>query len=206
MKKKILGLGIAISLCVGTNFANAQAVSQGSILLDMYVGGPTSNMLWGTLTSNTDFTSVGSPVAFGGRFEYMVADNFGLGVDVNYSATGYQYTWEDYSFNETTQLWEDATYKYTANKLRAMVRLNYHIVQTEEFDAYLGFGAGYKNVNRRYTVDGVDDGSIVIPTLIPVSMRFAFGGRYYFTDNIGANFELGLGGGTVLQGGLALKF
>jgi outer membrane protein W len=205
MKKKI-----TIALCVFTMLtglnSNAQAVSQGNALVDIYVGGPTSNMWWGSLTSETDFKTVGSPVAFGGRFEYMVADNFGVGVDVNYAITGYQYTFEDYNYNSETNTYSDAVYKYSANKLRAMLRLNYHIVQNESFDAYVGFGAGYKNAKRVYTVDGVEDGSISIPTLLPVAIRAAFGGRYYFSDNLGANFELGLGGGQILQGGLSLKF
>ncbi|MFT7158553.1 MAG: hypothetical protein ACI8Q1_003586, partial [Parvicella sp.] len=32
------------------------------------------------------------------------------------------------------------------------------------------------------------------------------GGRYFFTDNIGMNLEFGVGGGALIQGGLALKF
>jgi hypothetical protein len=41
--------------------------------------------------------------------------------------------------------------------------------------------------------------------LLPFSMRLCTGIRYYFSDNIGANMELGLGGPLVSLG-LSLKF
>lgn len=204
MKKVITVVAMSLFATLGmNNSANAQ-VEQGNFIIDPYVGFPTNNLAWGSLSSNADFRTVGPPVSFGGRAEFMVADNFGVGLDVNYSITGYQYTDEDYYFDSTTGLYSDATYKYTAKKLRAMLRLNYHIVQTDQMDAYLGFGVGYRNVNRTFEYDGVNDPGTSV-TLIPIAMRLAIGGRYYFTDNIGLNLELGTSGGSAIQFGLSIK-
>ena len=205
--KKVFTLTLTtLALALGVNKAQAQ-VEQGNFLIDSYVGGPTGNMWWGSISSQyADFKTVGAPISFGNRFEYMVADNFGVGTDVNFVQTGYEYTIEDWNYDPNTGTYTDATQGYKADKLRVMLRLNYHIVQTGSFDAYLGVGAGYKHVKRVWTIDGEVDGSAQIPTLIPVAFRLAFGGRYYFNNWIGINFEIGAGGGTVVQGGAALKF
>ena len=107
-------------------------------------------------------------------------------------------------------LFEDVTTTetigYDAKKLRIMLRLNYHFVQTENVDVYFGVGAGYKSAKRTFYTNGTVDAGASIPSLIPVAFRVALGGRYYFHPNIGINFEIGAGGGGIIQGGLAIKF
>ena len=44
-------MSLALVLSASFNISNAQAVEKGSVLLDLYVGGPTSNTLWGSLTT-----------------------------------------------------------------------------------------------------------------------------------------------------------
>lgn len=205
MKKVFFAFALMGAALFGGNTASAQ-VEEGDFLIDPYIGVPTGNVWWQTLTSEENFETRGLPISYGGRFEYMVADNFGLGVDVNYVVTGYEYTWVDYNYDATTGLYSDAQYGYTAKKLRAMLRFNYHFVQTDMVDVYLGIGGGYKSAKRTFDIDGIDDASITIPTLLPIAFRVAVGGRIYFTDNIGANFEFGAGGGGIMQLGLALKF
>jgi opacity protein-like surface antigen len=205
MKKKLVIAITAVGFLFGSNSATAQ-VEQGSFLIDAYVGAPTGNVWFRTESTQLDFTTVGSPVSFGGRLEYMVADNFGIGVDVNYATTGYNYTIEGGGAYDTTSMtYNDAIQGYTAKKLRAMLRLNYHFVQTEALDVYVGFGAGYKSAKREFTIDSEVENGLEIGTLIPVAVRLSLGGRYYFHPNIGVNFELGLGGGGILQAGLAIK-
>lgn len=208
MKRVFTLIGAVLFATMGFNSAATAQVEQGNFIIDPYIGFPTSNLAWGALTSNTDFRTVGPPISFGGRAEFMVADNFGVGADVNYAISGYQYTEENYYYDADTDTFRDATFKYTAKKLRAMLRLNYHFVQTGELDAYVGFGAGYRNVKRTAEYDGdIDDnnGLTTGVTLIPVSFRLAIGGRYYFTDNIGAMMELGTSGGSAIQVGLSVK-
>ena len=210
MKRVLTLVGAALVASLSFNNTAVAQVEQGNIIIDPYIGVPTSNLLWGSLTGNEDFSTVGPPVSFGGRVEFMAADNFGVGLDINYVITGYQYTETDYFYDDETDEYSDANFKYSAKKLRAMLRLNYHFVQTDQLDAYFGVGAGYRNVKRTaaYEYDGLieDDEASTSVTLIPVSFRLAFGGRYYFTDNIGANLELGLGGGSPIQLGVSFKF
>jgi hypothetical protein len=210
MKRTILTAVVGLGMLFGfSNNATAQ-VEQGSILIDPYVGFPTANAWWSqslSLSSATsNFSTAGSPVSFGGRFEYMVADNFGLGLDGNYAIAGYKYTDNEFDV-DTAGNWVPGEFKYTSKKLRIMLRLNYHFVQTENLDVYVGFGAGYKHVVRTAEWNGtVDDNDVsVTGSLLPVAARIAIGGRYYFHPNIGLNFELGAGGGGLLQAGLAVK-
>lgn len=205
MKRTLIAAVAAFGILFGANTATAQ-VEEGNFLIDPYVGAPTFNIWWKSVedVTDADFSTVGPPISFGGRFEYMVADNFGLGVDGNYAITGFQDT--RVNFDDT--LSTEQNFKYTANRLRIMLRLNYHFVQTENLDVYAGFGAGYRNVKRTvYWNDSEDPESTYAITgfNIPVAFRIALGGRYYFNDFIGLNFELGAWGGSIIQGGLAIK-
>jgi len=205
--KKIFTLIMATSaVTLGLNNNASAQVEQGSICIDAYVGAPTGNVWFQTESSYTDFKTIGLPISYGGRFEYMVADNFGVGVDVNYVISGYEYTVENYYYNSTTGTYSDATSRYEAKKLRAMLRFNYHFVQTDNLDAYVGFGAGYKSAKRSFYYDDVIDDNFSFDALIPVAVRIGLGVRYYFIPNLGVNAEIGLGGGGIIQGGLALKF
>lgn len=205
MKKKLLMLSIVLASSAST-FAQTP-VEQGNIIIDPYLGIMQSNMLRSEPTEVDEISNWklnGGQLAYGGRFEYMLADNFGLGVDVNFVKSGSQYDYigTDSLGNSTTYSWD-----YTAKKLRAMIRMNYHFVQNERVDAYLGGGVGYKHTTRVWTItdpDNQNDLSLE-KALIPVAFRLALGTRIYFTENIGAMIELGLGGGTPLQFGVSVK-
>ena len=204
MKKKILGLGMAFALCLGTNIASAQAVSQGNFIVDAYVSGHVSSTLVeavGTVQNDEGYAHIGLPIGYGGKFEYMASDKLGLGLESNFVKTGYQY---GLTGNQ---------YSYTRTKLRVNFILNYHVVQSDKFDMYLGWGLGYKNTNRTWTTDSGNQDELDIlnsgldALKVPISIKwFSCGGRYFFTDNIGMNFEVALGGGQLGKIGLTGKF
>lgn len=194
----VISLGI-------NNTTSAQGVEKGNIIINPYIGFPTGNAWLGNTANEVNFETKGLPISYGGRFEYMLADNFGLGLDVNYVISGYEYTLEDYQTNSTTGLSEDAVYSYTAKKLRAMARINYHFSKTDNLDLYIGLGAGYKSVSREFKVDIDDDYDESFSALVPIAVRAAFGGKYFFSDFIGGSFELGIGGGGIIQVGVAVK-
>tara|TARA_B110000285_G_scaffold13459_1_gene13312 strand:+ start:222 stop:842 length:621 start_codon:yes stop_codon:yes gene_type:complete len=205
MKKKILLLGVLFAS--STAVFSQTTVAKGDIIIDPYVGVMQSNMLRSEPTDENGVTNWklnGGQLAYGGRFEYMLADKFGLGVDVNFVKSGsqYDYAGTDSLGNTTTYSWD-----YTAKKLRAMIRMNYHFVQNERVDAYLGTGVGYKHTTRVWTISDPSNQNDLSQekALIPVAFRLAIGTRVYFTQNIGAMIELGLGGGTPLQFGLSVK-
>ena len=215
MKKIFTLLGAAF---LSVSSLNAQMpVEQGNFIIDVYAGIPNwaNSILYNNVEPDATQTDVrnykinGGLLSYGGRFEYMLADNFGVGVDVNYEVSGFNY---DYNSQVGTDgggnpIYTSYNVDYKAKKLRAMARLNYHFVQNERIDAYAGFAGGYKNVNREFTTNDPNyAGDTFNGALIPVSVRVAVGTRIYFTNNIGAMIELGAGGGALLQFGLSAKF
>jgi hypothetical protein len=214
--KKIFTLIGAITLSISG--VNAQMpVQEGNVIIDLYAGIPNwaNSILYNQYDNNGGASTVsnykinGGMLSYGGRVEYMVAENFGMGIDVNYELSGFNYDYDTVTYNATTLAYDPRTYNvdYRAKKLRAMIRLNYHFVQNDRVDAYAGFAGGYKNVNRVLTyTDPNYNGDKYSGALIPVAFRIAVGTRIYFTNNIGAMIELGAGGGALLQFGLSAKF
>lgn len=218
--KKIYVLVFAV---LGGVSAKAQ-MGQGNISIDPYIGVPNwaNSLLYNQYDGNEvnvqDYQVVGSMLSYGGRIEYMASDRVGVGADVNYEVSGYSFKFDDYVYDSNGYALTDANgdylinqYQttYSAKKLRAMFRLNYHFVQEERIDMYAGFAAGYKSVNREVlTIPGTSgyEDLNVNGALIPVSLRVAVGAKMYFTQNIGAHVELGAFGGGLLQAGLSVKF
>jgi len=205
--KKILFLMGAVLTISTSSFAQTP-VGQGNVIIDPYVGFMQSNIMRSEPSDVNEITNWklnGGQMAYGGRVEYMVADNFGIGVDVNYVKSGSQY---DYLGTDSLGATTSYHWDYTATKLRAMLRMNYHFVSNDRVDAYTGFAIGYKHLNRTWTIEDPNDSSDLEQdkALIPMAARLALGTRIYFTDNIGMMIELGLGGGTPIQIGLSAKF
>lgn len=214
MKKILLFMSV---LALGTN-AMAQIQTQaGNFIIDPYAGIPN----WANSTffakvdpdnsGATDYKVNGGLFSYGGRVEYMAADDFGVGLDINYEVSGFNFNDTVYEFNTTTSQYETAKYNYdySAKKLRIMVRMNKHFVQNERMDAYFGFAAGYKVVNRAFVTNdpnGINEDDGGTGALVPVAFRIAVGTRVYFTSNIGAHFEIGACGGALLQFGISAKF
>lgn len=213
MKRTFLAIVAAAAMTFGYNSTATAQVEEGNMIIDLYYGYPNvGKSFWSALetetTSNAKATGIGP---FGGRFEYMIADNFGFGVDVNYLSNGYSYDDQVSVYDTTTMTWSDQTYNYsyTKTKLRIMARLNYHFVQTDVVDAYVGFGAGYKHKTNKFSTTepgGTESDFESGLNLLPMSLRVALGARFFFTDFIGINTEMGLGGGPLLSGGISLKF
>jgi len=204
MKKKITILMSVLAMGFGIN-ANAQAVSEGNILIDAYYGYPNFGAKIAKSLSNVDNIKTRGIGPAGIRAEYMVADKFGIGIDFIYNSVAITGTIDSLAADGVTVV---ETYDLTTSlqRYRPQIRMNYHFVSEDALDAYVGFGVG---ANVRRAVVKTDypnyDGGAVSGAIIPVSLRVALGMRYFFTDNIGANLELGLGG-PFISGGLSLKF
>ncbi len=202
MKKFYLIMVLAF---LGSTFnfsAKAQVVEEGTVLIDGYYGFPNlwTAVLKAAYAENPGAYGVGigtfGPV--GGRLEFMLSDKVGLGIDIH-SATS-SVSWSD-SSSATNY-----TYKVSANRLRICPRINVHFGSSDKLDFYGAFGIGYKNTNLKFTTTDpnyVEDKASI--SLAPVTWRAAIGIRYFFTDNIGAGLEMGLGG-VLATGGLAIKF
>ncbi len=212
MKKILLIIG-AVTLSTAS-MAQTQ-VQEGSVLIDPYIGVPNwaNSILYNQFDGEnsddvTDYKVNGGQLGYGARVEYMVSDDFGIGLDFNYEVSGFNYN-QRYSVYDTTSMtYQDVKYNYdyTAKKFRAMLRLNYHFVQNDRVDAYTAFAGGYKHANRQFkSTDPNAENDIATGAFIPVSLRLAVGARIYFTENIGAHVELGAFGGGLLQFGLSVK-
>lgn len=210
-------------VALGSTAMAQTQVEQGNIIIDPYIGAPNwanstlydDRTVWAP-TGATDYKLNGGMLSYGGRVEYLVADDFGIGLDVNYEISGYNFNNLDSTYIASTNSYQTTKYNYDykSKKFRAMLRLTYHMVQNERVDAYTAFAAGYKGVNRtRTSEDATWDPDLQNSSvsgsneaLFPISLRIAAGARIYFTDNIGAHVELGLMGGSVIQFGVSLKF
>lgn len=215
--KKLFTLIVAVLVSAST--LNAQVpVEQGNFIIDPYIGIPNwaNSIVYseyrGNNTTVRNYKVNGSMLSYGGRFEYMLADNMGAGLDVGFEVSGFNFDYDSSVYNNTTGNYDTVAFNldYTAKKTRVMARLNYHFVQNDRIDVYAGFAGGYKHVNRsaiitNYSNNVKKDGEIT-GALVPIAFRIAIGTRVYITDNIGAMMELGAGGGGLVQFGLSFKF
>jgi hypothetical protein len=219
MKKILLSLGFAAL----STFTFAQ-MAQGSISIDPYIGIPnfSNSVLYkdepSDLTDVQEYNVVGSMLSYGGRVEYMISDQVGVGADVNYVEAGFAVKFQDFVYDSNgaavqnangDYLYTNYRSEYSVKRLRAMFRLNYHFVQSEKVDMYTGFAGGYLNTSRTIETNPTNskyEDDQLGGALIPVAIRIAVGAKMYFTQNIGAHVELGAFGGGILQAGLSVKF
>lgn len=204
MKKKILMIVASVGLLLAANPAAAQ-VEEGNVIIDPYYGYPNfgKTLVSSAISEDAENTKATGIGPLGLRVEYMLADNLGLGIDFIYNSSGIEG-----DVTRTDSLGNSAVYtdKASMQRIRVMLRFNYHFVQTDALDAYIGGGAGYNTRIWKYTsTDPSYEEPSVSGSLLPVAFRAALGARYFFTDNIGLNAEIGLGG-PVLSGGISIKF
>jgi hypothetical protein len=133
--------------------------------------------------------------------EYAVADNFTVGLNVNYSNASSGFKLDSIQY----------VGKYSGNfSLRStsvIARANYTIPFAEDKAGFMiGGGVGYRGVRLSYTDDNPKtpiDGGFSIP--VPVTFELTFGVRYYVTQNIGFYVESGITRALV-QGGITARF
>ena len=122
----------------------------------------------------------------------------GLGIHANYALTAV----EGQSVDGGTTY----TYEASYSRLRVMPTLNIHMGNSKRFDPYFSFGVGYASRKFKETTDNPNIPELSIKNASPVAFRAEFGMRYFFTDHIGLNVLVGVGGGPLVGGGLSFKF
>jgi hypothetical protein len=142
----------------------------------------------------------------GAKYEFLITDNFGLGVDANYAYSSI--TWKekhvDANNNPVTY-----SYKATSGALRSMLGFNFHYATKKRVDWYSAFKVGYFSRTFSYTSDA--------PNYIPPSpslfwnwwhpaFRLETGVRLFIAPFLAVNFNIGLGGGPLIAGGVSSKF
>jgi hypothetical protein len=205
MKKSVLKFMFVASIIAAPFVSQSQINTKGSIIIDPYYGFPNFGKAFlnsiesGNSSINT--TAIGP---CGIRAEYMLADKFGMGLDFIYNSMSATYQVD--SLNIDNSIYKSYDAKLAMQRYRLQLRMNYHFVSEDKLDAYVGFGAG-TNIRKYVYKNDMPNADTFTEsgTLLPFSMRIALGMRYYFTNNIGFNAELGLGGPLVSLG-LSVRF
>jgi opacity protein-like surface antigen len=185
----------------------------GDIVIDPVIGIPNAGgvMLmagdnFDSYDQNTITTNTSIPVQFGGRLEYMITNDIGIALEGNYEKSGYE--------SVTTYYDSVGTESWSQTKTRFLARFQYHAVQKEHVDFYVGAGIGYTNTKFTFTDGNTDPDyfSILAPVHFvdrvtdPLAARIFLGTRVLFTRNIGMVMEFGLGSGSILNLGLTARF
>jgi opacity protein-like surface antigen len=95
--------------------------------------------------------------------------------------------------------------KYSTNLIFFLFTLLISVCDNDEFDLYSTVGIGYSNRNFDFTSTDPDYVPTSLSSLVPVGFKGGLGMRYFFTDNIGANLQLGFGAGGLLNAGITFK-
>ncbi len=211
MKKTLLALFVGMTAMYSSN-VNAQAVEEGSVVIDAYYGFPdlykaTFKTAYANSGSEIDL-KIGGIGPVGGRFEYLLSDKVGLGLDVVYNSASL--SWREVSsvYNPVTTNYDPVTYDYKAStsKIGALVTFNFHFVDNDNLDVAGVLGAGYSNRSFKYESSDPNYTGGSVSGLIPVGFKLGAIMRYFFTDNIGMNVGIGFGQGGLINGGLSVKF
>lgn len=192
---------IVAAIALSANFSTAQSLKKGSVLLEGYYGFP--NLFKRFLFSQTIFGNEidiksGSKGPYGARFEYMVSNNLGLGLDVGFRSSFA-------SFNRIDTANNIYNYDFITSKFGIMLTLNYHVNNLpDNMDLAIGFGLGYGNRILEFTSTDPNFNFSFDP-IFPLSMRAGINYRYFFNNYLGVNAGLGIGQGGIINLGVSFK-
>lgn len=190
MKKLLL-----VSICVCASFAAAfsqNAFKAGDKVINLGIG------FGNTLYSGSGYSTTIPPIS--GSFEYGVKDNLfdaksslGVGAFIGYSSSEYKWSY----------LTASSKLKYSDVVLGVRGALHYEFV--EKLDTYAGVSLGYDIVSSKASGTNGNLSSSVSAEASSFFAGIYFGGRYYFSDKLGAMAEVGYDI-AALKLGVAYKF
>jgi hypothetical protein len=136
-------------------------------------------------TSIVDGNTTGfAPLGVSG--EIMLSPTFGLSIDGIANSWGVE--WRELGLTDTISR------SFSLNRYRILIGLNYHMddLQNNKLNVYGGFALGPNIVRLQNSFSE----ELIFNNIneFPLAFRARAGLRYFFTDNIAGNMELGLGG------------
>ncbi len=200
MKRILVILLTAASVCFTTGTLEAQAVEEGNSIITVGLGYPNlGKAVFNLYEAETGYHAGGfGPMHI--KYEYILSEKFGVGVSLGY--VGFDITWQEDAFDGSNKTYDTG---FKGSSIGILARFNYHFATGDKVDPYFGVGAGYNNWSFEYYSDDPDnDGEEILDFPLNVGFETTVGARYYFTDNIGAYAEIGFGK-SLLQAGLAIK-
>ena len=203
--KKIRLLTIAVLLCI-CSISEAQLVI-GDVIIEPYWGLSSGKQRLKRIAllvlDEEDIIDVEGMGPFGIRGQYMVSEDFGIGLDVNYTERSLVY-------RNTDSTGENTRDELGRKLLRVMVRTSWVFYSTTHTQLSWDNSIGYRYVSWSFTTNRTgeeDDFRGAIPFGIwPLALRSALTFRYLFIPNFGAFAELGISGGSFLNVGLSGRF
>lgn len=192
--KKVFIMGLIIAQCFS---AMSQTFPKGTKSISMGYGVLSyEGALLDIIANQLDFKS-SHQGPFYIKAEYAVADNFTVGLNVNYSKIAA-------TFNVDSV-------KYTGNmsfsSTSVILRANYMLsVSDGNGGIYFGAGLGYRGGKLSYYDDNpYKDLKGSIPLPLPITFEATFGYKHYFGPNIGVYAEMGVTR-SLFQAGLTTRF
>lgn len=182
MKKVIFLLVTIFFIQSGT--LKAQAFEKGNFNIDLGFGfglygtsqksTTTYNGLTVTDTETDGAVSTIVPILF----EYGISDKIGLGAEFAYN---------NYSINDS-----DKVFLNKVSSIDFGLKVNYHLLNSDKNDLFVGFGIGMSSMNVDYTTSAFQ----FIEGFKGSGMYFSIGltDRIFFSDHIGILFNLGYRG------------
>lgn len=205
MKKKAAVIFFVLSAFLLTNSQTfAQAFDDGSNVISIGFGLPPSKRVFEDFDFRQNYydyrlRNYGTGVL---KYEHGLHKYFGLGLNLEYSATKQTYKYADQS--------DPNDYKYNVERKNKIIggflRFNGHFPVGQKLDFYGGAGLGYL-----YTLSlRTDSNPSVVDTkkketVLDFDYQLTLGVRFMIKDHIGMFFEIGRAT-TVCQLGLAFKF
>jgi len=190
MKKAIL---LALFCCVAVLqiFAQNETYrSVGSASVGLSLTGAVLNLL--ESESDLGTISVKNIPTLQLTYDYGIKRFFSIGIAAGYQKFNIDATDFNYTNDEGVEVTESFAADYS--RLNIALRPLFHYANNDYLDLYSGFRIGM--VNNKFSTDSENEDLQVdgLDNLTRLSFGItAFGLRYYFTDNIGAGFEINLG-------------
>lgn len=196
MKLHLIGL-----LCLGISatHVNAQIMQPGNMAASIGYGFPSlTKTVFNVVDGQNVSTSFIGPVY--GKFEYMINETVGFGMNFAYSYGDAAY---QTSGTEADSIFYNTSFKYKSYS--ALARFNFHFGNSTNFDPYTGVGLGYRNANYSYTSSDPGFEPKDINGFNHFGLDFTIGARLFFTENFGVYGEVGVAK-SPMQVGLVAKF
>lgn len=186
-------------------------LSQDKYSIGIFAGVPNNDNFFlyneynGTDSTITDYSTQGLPGSIGVHYFAETNERMNLGLEVNYTLSGYKYNYVDTVFTNTGAYMETFNYSFKKSQLRILVRGNYNFVQREKIKVYVGGGVGYKHIYR--TTESNQPGFVEATTenTIPFTGRIAAGFKVYPIEKLGIFGEAGIFGGSLFQIGVCFR-
>ncbi len=187
--KHLTRISILLVLFAFTKNATSQVYQKGDFVCNLFYGSPSMRTL--TIRNsekqqgNSRFNTYG-PIGI--QPEFLVSKNIGVGGEISFANT---------VFGSEQEL--------RLTEFRFMPRFSIHLGNSSKFENHFSFAAGYRKAEINFTTGGLFSELFDWQYTYPFSLRVSWGCKYFLTDKLGLSFDIGLGGGSTITGGLAYR-